>query len=87
MSRLVGCHTNGLEAFSYYSIAVILAICTKVDKELLSGVAGAFVACRVAYTAVYLSPLNGPLRTLTFIGGVVCSVFLMLTAASNYEAY
>jgi uncharacterized MAPEG superfamily protein len=85
MSRLVGCHTNGLEAFTYYAAAILLALVCKVPKDVTDGAAGAFVACRTLYTAVYISPLNGSLRTLTFALGLVCCVSLMMFAASRYE--
>jgi uncharacterized MAPEG superfamily protein len=85
VSTLVGCHTNGLEAFVIFSTAVLLALTTKVPKYVVNGAATAFLLCRCLYTVVYLTSLNGYLRTVVFAMGMFICVSLMISAAGRFD--
>lgn len=85
ISRLTGCHQNGLEAFSYFSVAVSLALATSVPKPVVNGAANLFTFLRIVYTAVYLSSANGPLRSVIWVLGVAVTVALMCCAAIRYQ--
>lgn len=88
---LTGCHTNGLEAFSYYSSAVALCAIAKVDRAVLGGGAGLFLVLRTAYTIVYISRLNdvgrGKLRQAVFAAALTLALGLTGLAAEKYEHY
>lgn len=79
-----GCHVNGLEAASYFSAAIIAAVATNVPSEIVQGAASSFVLVRVLYTSVYLTALNGPLRSLVWSVGVWISVDLLFKSADQY---
>ncbi len=84
ISTLIGCHTNGLEAFSYFAAAIIGAVVAGVPKDVVEGAAALFVAIRLAYTFVYLGPLNGGMRTLVWALGVLLSMNLLYIASTYY---
>eukprot|EP00981_Chlorochromonas_danica_P012342 scaffold4841_cov259-Ochromonas_danica.AAC.15 len=60
----VGCNQNGMEALIYFPACLLSALSVRVDKEIIESAAGLFLTLRVIYTAIYLSSLNGPLRTV-----------------------
>eukprot|EP01031_Cornospumella_fuschlensis_P027684 gene27684-33433_t len=66
-----GCHQNGLEAFSFFAVAMILAIQFHVDLGTLEASAGLFLALRTLYTISYLTSLNGVLRSVAWFLGVL----------------
>jgi len=85
IANLMGCHQNGLEAFGYYSVAMLSSMIVYVDSEVLSGFAGFFILVRSAYTYVYLSHFNGAPRTyLFFLSGFSC-MGLMIIAGNKYS--
>jgi uncharacterized MAPEG superfamily protein len=81
---LNGCHLNGLEAFCYFSVAVLSALLTNVSHSIIEGAASLFVLIRTLYTTIYLGPLNGILRTVVFSLGIVVCADLLLIAAAHY---
>jgi uncharacterized MAPEG superfamily protein len=85
IARCFGAHMNGLEAFSYYSAAVLASLHAGVDSALLGGAATAFVAVRALYNIVYLTPLNGALRSAVFGTGLSISALLFYTAGNKYQ--
>jgi uncharacterized MAPEG superfamily protein len=92
ISQLGGCHINGLEAFSYFSVAVALAIATNVKKDLIDGAATIFFLIRIIYTLTYMTRLNKVqllpalyLRTVVWFAGVLVSFSLLITASNNYK--
>jgi uncharacterized MAPEG superfamily protein len=73
-------HRNHFEAFPPFAAAVIVAILASVPAARLDLLAGAFVLCRVLYTAAYIA--NAPsLRSLLWFGGIVCVIALLVSAA------
>jgi len=85
IANLAGCHQNGLEAFSYFSAAIISCLIMKVDKGAVEGAAGLFVVIRLLYTYVYMSDLNGKPRTLLFFAGGFLNLSLLLIAGYKYS--
>lgn len=84
IALLAGCHTNGLEAFGYFSIAILSCILMKVPRTTIEGASSVFVLIRILYTSIYLGPLNGVLRTVAWSLGIAVAVDLMLQAASKW---
>ncbi len=83
---LNGCHLNGLEAFTYYSIAIISAVITHVDRHTIENAATCFIFVRVVYTVVYVTPaLNGLLRTIVWVLGLVIAFHLLYLASLKYN--
>jgi uncharacterized MAPEG superfamily protein len=81
----IGCHQNGLEAFVYFSISILSAIVTKVDRQTIEKTAGLFLLVRSTYTMVYLSSLNGAARSFCWIMGVILSIGLMVCAMQKFD--
>lgn len=89
IARLTGAHNNSLEAFSYFSAAVAMALLSGVPREEVDSLARTFLGIRAAYLAIYSSAkLNGvvPLRSLAFIGGLITCGALLMKAADAYAA-
>ena len=84
IAALAGCHTNGLEAFSYFAAAILSAVVTNVPKDVVEGAAALFIGIRVLYTIVYLSPLNGSLRSLIWGTGLLVAFNLIYIASTYY---
>jgi len=73
LTRCIGCHQNGLEAFSFLSAAVALSIATGVPVDLRNKVATYFLATRVVYTWIYLTgeqKWKGWVRSLVWLVGM-----------------
>ena len=86
IANLAGCHQNGLEAFGYYTAAMLTCMYAGVDRAALSGTAGLFIVIRLAYTYVYMGSLNGKPRTyLFFASGFLC-IGLFVVAGMKYDA-
>eukprot|EP01039_Chlorochromonas_danica_P004454 gene4454-4879_t len=80
MAACHGCHQNGWEALIYFSISVLSALTTNVDSRVIAQAGAQFVLLRAAFTGVYLSPLNGWLRTAFWTLGVLTSQGLLVEA-------
>jgi uncharacterized MAPEG superfamily protein len=68
---------NHFEAFAPFAAAVILAQMAGAPQGRVDLLALAFVLLRLAYTGAYLADL-ATLRTLLFLGGMGCVVWLFL---------
>jgi uncharacterized MAPEG superfamily protein len=80
-----GCHQNGLEAFSFFSVAILLGLNTNLKSDILDGAAGLFLLARIAYTIVYLTPsLNGFNRTVCWAIGMIIILLLMIVSGLKY---
>jgi uncharacterized MAPEG superfamily protein len=84
IANMAGCHQNGLEAFSYFSVAVLSSVVTKVNASALSGACGLFILIRLLYTYVYLGSLNGSPRTYLFFASAFITAALFWMAGNNY---
>lgn len=86
ISLLTGAHQNGLEALSYFSAAVAMALAAGVPRPEIDTLSRLFVVLRAAYTIVYASErLNGPLRSVIFVGGMVTTSLLLWKAGAAYS--
>src|SRR5262245_55733678 len=78
--RAYAAQLNSYEAFAPFAAAVILAQLAGVAHSQIAGLSLAFVAFRILHGLLYVSgrPL---LRTLSWTGGFVCVVWLLVHAA------
>ncbi len=73
-------HRNHFEAFPFFAAAVLVAQQTGVAQEWINGLAMAFIAARVIYTALYLNDLPS-LRSLSWTVGYACVLGLFAVSA------
>lgn len=73
-------HRNHFEAFPFFAAAVLVAQQTGAAQEWIDGLALAFVAARVVYTALYLNDLPS-LRSLSWTVGYACVLGLFAVSA------
>ncbi|HVA12078.1 MAG TPA: MAPEG family protein [Stellaceae bacterium] len=73
-------HRNHFEAFAPFAAAVIVAELVRGPQAWIDEVAGAFVALRILYTALYLAD-RAALRSLAWALGFVCVLALFLGSA------
>lgn len=85
IANIQGCHQNGLEAFAYYSAAMLACLVCKVDNVALSGAATIFILIRCLYTYVYMGPLNGSPRTYLFFASSFFCLGLFFLAGAKYS--
>lgn len=71
---------NHHEIFPAFAAAVIIAHLGDASQAAINGWALAFVALRIAYSAIYVADL-ATLRTLVWSAGVACVVALFIIAA------
>lgn len=71
---------NSFEVFPAFAAAVIVCTVQHAPQARVDALALAFVAFRVAYLGCYLADFALP-RTLTWIGGSACTVWLFLLNA------
>lgn len=77
-------HNNGIEFFTFFGIAGVVALAAGVDRALIASATTLAVAARAAYTAIYLLPASealGLMRSTAFAAGL-SAVFALLWAAS-----
>lgn len=73
---------NSFEAFPPFAAAVIIAQQAGAAQVVIDGLALAFVALRLAYSACYILDRSA-LRSLVWTAGVGCVVALFVVAASG----
>lgn len=73
-------HLNAFEAFPAFAAAVIMAQFAQVNAQHIAWLSMAFIAFRVLHGIFYLTALQA-LRSLAWLGGFVCVVAMMLSAA------
>lgn len=78
-------HLNAFEAFAPFAAAVLMAQFAGVEPGLVSQLAIAFIVCRTLHGVAYLAAL-APLRSLAWLGGLVCVLTLMTLAAMRVGA-
>jgi uncharacterized MAPEG superfamily protein len=77
-ARAVAAHQNGFETFAPFAVAVLTANLLDAPPNLVSGLALAFVAVRLAYTAVYIADL-ATLRSLVWTVGWLLTLALFVS--------
>lgn len=78
--RAHSAHLNSFEAFPLFAAGVLFALVTGVDKAVVNGLAGAFVAARVVYLWLYLYD-RATARSLVWMIGLAAAVALLVLAA------
>lgn len=75
-------HDNSWEAFAPFAAAVILAMATGVDPQLIDKLSIGFISFRLVYGVLYI--LDKPtLRSIIWTGGILCTVSLYYLAWSH----
>jgi uncharacterized MAPEG superfamily protein len=74
-ARVLGAHSNGLEAFPFFAAAVLLAEFRHVPQVRLDELALAFVALRIVYVGVYLSNLASA-RSIVWALALACNIWI-----------
>ena len=82
VQRAYAAHLNAFEAFAPFAAGVLMAQAAGVAVGLVQGLALAFVAFRVLHGVFYLTALHW-LRSLAWLAGFACVVWLMVSAATQ----
>ena len=83
-SRALGAHQNGIEAFPFFAIAVLLAEFRGGPQRLVNELAVLFLIVRVAYVLTYLGD-RPTLRTILWsIGFLINIAIFFLPAIRSY---
>lgn len=77
-ARAHGAHLNHFEAFPFFAAAVIIAHMLEGPSALVNGLAVAFMATRVFYTAMYLTD-RAPFRSAAFFLGLLIAIAIFVT--------
>jgi uncharacterized MAPEG superfamily protein len=89
LSQYNACYYNSLEAFSYFGVAVVLAMITHIYSGHLDTAATLFLAFRTIYTAVccFVKPQSqNPVRNIAWIFAFLVCLWLLITAGASYRA-
>ena len=79
-ARALGAHQNGIEAFPFFAVAVLLAEFRLGPQHLIDELAVLFLIVRIAYVLTYLG--NRPtLRTILWSTGFVINVAIFFMPA------
>jgi uncharacterized MAPEG superfamily protein len=83
-ARALGAHLNGIEAFPFFAVAVLLAEFRACPQNLINELAVLFLIVRIAYVLTYLG--NRPtLRSILWnIGFVINIAIFFLPALRGY---
>jgi len=83
-SRALGAHQNGIEAFPFFAVAILLAEFRASPQNLIDELAVLFVIVRVAYVLTYLG--NRPtLRSILWsIGFAINSAIFFMPALRGF---
>ena len=73
---------NAFEAFPAFAAAVLMAQLAQVDVQRVMWLAVAFVVFRVLHGVFYLTSTQA-LRSLSWFGGLICVLTLMISAVLN----
>ncbi len=77
--RALGAHNNAFEAFPPFAAGVLLALFTVGPVQVAQLLCVVWVVARVLHIVFYLADIN-VLRSLSWLVGMVCSVWLMCLA-------
>jgi uncharacterized MAPEG superfamily protein len=80
-ARAYASQQNAWEALALFATAVIVAHLTGADPGQSATASVAFVATRLLHPVLYIGD-RAPLRTLVFVAGLGCCVWLFVLAAS-----
>ena len=80
IARANAAHLNAFEAFPTFAAGVLMAQFAGVETRHVAMLSLAFVVLRVLHGVFYLANL-APLRSLVWLGGLGCTIALMVQAA------
>lgn len=78
--RANAAHLNAFEAFAPFAAAVLMAQAAGVEAGLAAALSLAFVALRIVHGVCYITGVH-VLRSLAWLGGLACVLWLMAAAA------
>lgn len=85
LHRANAAHLNAFEAFAPFAAGVLMAQAAGVDARLVTTLALVFVALRIAHGIFYITNVH-VLRSLCWLGGFSCVLYLMGAAALRVAA-
>jgi uncharacterized MAPEG superfamily protein len=83
-SRALGAHQNGIEAFPFFAIAVLLAEFRASPQRLINELAVLFLIVRIAYVFTYLGDRPTLRSILWSIGFVINLAIFFMPLIRNY---
>lgn len=81
-ARVQAAQANSWESLSVFGVSVFIAYAAGVDLRTLDAAALVFLAARIAFVACYVANLAW-LRSLVFVVGVGCCVYVVVQAARH----
>jgi uncharacterized MAPEG superfamily protein len=82
-SRALGAHQNGIEAFPFFAVAILLAEFRACPQNLVNELAELFVIVRIAYVLTYLG--NRPaLRSILWSIGFLINIAIFFMPALRH---
>ncbi|MEY3542772.1 MAG: hypothetical protein RIQ29_180 [Pseudomonadota bacterium] len=73
--RANGAQQNSWEAFTWFGVAVVVAMLTKADPGKVDDLALLFIGARVLYIGFYLANMSSA-RTLAWLGGFITTIVI-----------
>jgi uncharacterized MAPEG superfamily protein len=83
-SRALGAHQNGIEAFPFFAIAVLLAEFRASPQRLINELAVLFLIVRIAYVFTYLGDRPTLRSILWSVGFVINLAIFFMPLIRNY---
>jgi uncharacterized MAPEG superfamily protein len=83
-SRALGAHQNGIEAFPFFAIAVLLAEFRAAPQNLINEMAVLFLIVRIAYVFTYLGNRPSLRSILWFLGFAINTAIFFLPLIRRY---
>ncbi|MGJ5138042.1 MAPEG family protein [Bradyrhizobium oligotrophicum] len=82
--RALGAHQNGIEAFPFFAVAVLLAEFRGAPQNLINELSVLFVIVRVAYVLTYIGDRPSLRSILWAIGFLITVAIFFLPLLRNY---
>jgi uncharacterized MAPEG superfamily protein len=83
-SRALGAHQNGIEAFPFFAIAVLLSEFRAAPQNLINEMAVLFLIVRIAYVFTYLGNRPSLRSILWFLGFAINTAIFFLPLIRRY---
>jgi len=83
-SRALGAHQNGIEAFPFFAVAVLLAEFRAAPQNLINELAVLFLIVRIAYVLTYLGDRPTLRSILWSVGFAINAAIFFLPAIRSY---
>jgi uncharacterized MAPEG superfamily protein len=83
-ARALGAHQNGIEAFPFFAVAVLLAEFRAAPQNLINELAVLFLIVRIAYVLTYLGDRPTLRSILWSVGFAINAAIFFLPAIRSY---